>query len=133
MTLLNKCCCCLTLRTGAQIIAYSGLTVDILESLWTIFSKEQFCGDILVIWIVSAIWSVLSDLVLITGIYRENPNLLPVHLVTCLAGLVLEMISHMVIASIGMADVYLVCYSFFKISYTTADLVVVLSYYHSEV
>ncbi|XP_016956530.1 uncharacterized protein LOC108028998 [Drosophila biarmipes] len=130
---MKKFCCCLSLRTGALSIAYSGITVDVFESIWNIISKDQFCGDILVIWIISAFWNILSDMVLFIAIYRENPHLLPVHLVTCLAGLMLEMVSHMVIAAIGMADYYLVGFAFFKIGYTTADLVIVLSYYHSEV
>jgi len=57
------------------IIAVSGLTVDVLESIWTIISKQQFCGDILVIWIISAFWNILSDMVLFTAIYRVREKI----------------------------------------------------------
>jgi len=72
---MKKFCCCLSLRTGALSIAVSGLTVDVLESIWTIISKQQFCGDILVIWIISAFWNILSDMVLFTAIYRVREKI----------------------------------------------------------
>ncbi|XP_017067061.1 uncharacterized protein LOC108105139 [Drosophila eugracilis] len=132
MPLFRRFFLCFSLRSGALTIAYSGLVIIIIDSICTIYNTK-FCGEIKIMRIISTIWNVLSEIVLLTAVYRENPNLLPVHLVTCLCGLILEMSSHMIIAGIGLSDSFLIGYAFFAIGYVSADLMIVLSYYHSEV
>ncbi|XP_039226871.1 uncharacterized protein LOC6529015 isoform X2 [Drosophila yakuba] len=114
MPLIKKFCYCFSLRSGALTIAY-------------------YCGDILLLWIISTVWNIISEMVLLTALHRDNPHLLPVHLVTCLCGLILEMTNHMWIASLGITDYILMSYAFFLIAYVAADVVVVLSYYQSEI
>ncbi|XP_017115543.1 uncharacterized protein LOC108138076 isoform X2 [Drosophila elegans] len=70
MPILKKFCFCFSLRTGALIIAYSSLFIDITDGVWTMYNKEKFCFKILIIMIISSIWNVVSDMILITAIYR---------------------------------------------------------------
>ncbi|EDW89759.1 uncharacterized protein Dyak_GE20946 [Drosophila yakuba] len=133
MPLIKKFCYCFSLRSGALTIAYVGLTIDVLDSVATIYTESQYCGDILLLWIISTVWNIISEMVLLTALHRDNPHLLPVHLVTCLCGLILEMTNHMWIASLGITDYILMSYAFFLIAYVAADVVVVLSYYQSEI
>ncbi|XP_017115541.1 uncharacterized protein LOC108138076 isoform X1 [Drosophila elegans] len=133
MPILKKFCFCFSLRTGALIIAYSSLFIDITDGVWTMYNKEKFCFKILIIMIISSIWNVVSDMILITAIYRQNPNLLPVHLVTCLGSLILRLICNMLTAVVTEPDYLMVAYAFFMIGYIAADVLIVLSYYHSEV
>ncbi|KAI8042289.1 uncharacterized protein LOC128263006 [Drosophila gunungcola] len=133
MPILKKFCFCFSLRTGALIIAYSSLFIDITDALLTMYTKEKLCFEVLIIMIISTIWNIVSDMVLMTAIYRQNPNLLPVHLVTCLGSLILRMISHMLTAAVAEPDYLMVAYAFFMMGYIAADVLIVLSYYHSEV
>ncbi|EDW51820.1 uncharacterized protein LOC6611351 [Drosophila sechellia] len=133
MPIIKKFCFCFSLRIGAFSIAYAGLTMDVLDTVATIYTKSQYCADILLLWIISTIWNIISALVLLTALFRENPHLLPVHLVTSLCGLILEMTNHMVIASLGRTDYVLMSYAFIMIAFVSADVVIVLSYYQSEV
>ncbi|EDV58017.1 uncharacterized protein LOC6542705 [Drosophila erecta] len=133
MPIIKKFCYCFSLRTGAFTIAYAGLTMDLLDAIAAIYTENHYCGDIILLAMISTVWNILSELVLLTALYRDNPHLLPVHLVTCLCGLIIEMNSHMLIASLGVTDYILMSYAFFLIAFVTADVVIVLSYYHSEV
>ncbi|XP_039502141.1 uncharacterized protein LOC120458530 isoform X3 [Drosophila santomea] len=116
MPLIKKFCYCFSLRSGALTIAYVGLTIDVLDSVATIYTESQYCGDILLLWIISTVWNIISEMVLLTALHRDNPHLLPVHLVTCLCGLILEMTNHMWIASLGITDYILMSYAFFLIA-----------------
>ncbi|XP_017056811.1 uncharacterized protein LOC108098432 [Drosophila ficusphila] len=133
MPLFKKFCFFFSLKRGALTIAYTGLTVDTVDAIWLLYNKPKFCGDVLTIWIIALVWNVISVTILIFAVYRANPNLLPLHMVTCLIGLILVLISHMQIAALKQIDFKLVAYAFINIGYVAADIVIILSYYHSEV
>ncbi|XP_016990630.1 uncharacterized protein LOC108052696 [Drosophila rhopaloa] len=133
MPLFKKFCYCFSLRTGALVVACSNIIVDITDTALTIYTKDYFCYEMLVIMIISTIWNIFSEMILMTAIFRANPKLLPVHLVTCLGSLIFRMISHMLSASLGRSNFLLVTYAFLMVGYVAADVLIVLSYYHSEI
>lgn len=70
MPIIKKFCYCFSLRIGAFSIAYAGLTMDVLDTVATIYTKSQYCADILLLWIISTIWNIISALVLLTALFR---------------------------------------------------------------
>ncbi|KAH8341355.1 hypothetical protein KR059_004128 [Drosophila kikkawai] len=100
MTMLKKCCCC-SLRTASLVVAYLTFVIEILLWVWLFFPECEICGEFLILWIFAAFWNSLSAAILIVAVHRENPKLIPVHLVMHLSGLIIDMIGHLKIASSG--------------------------------
>ncbi|KAH8388140.1 uncharacterized protein LOC110183142 [Drosophila serrata] len=132
MTLLKKCCC-FSLRTAALIIAYSTLIIEVLLWVWLFYPVCQICGDFLVLWVFAAIWNIFSAAILITAVHREHPKLIPLHLVMHLSGLILDMIGHLKMAAKNEKNWKAMTHAFIYIAFMATDIVIALSYYHSEI
>ncbi|KPU73437.1 uncharacterized protein Dana_GF27304 [Drosophila ananassae] len=122
----------INLRLGTLVIGYLGILTEIVDISMLIYYGFLKCSYILTLWIIASIWNVSSELFLLVAVYRNNPHLLPVHLVTCLGGLIMMMITHMLVATSGVLHYGLVGYALFSIGFMFADVLIVLSFYHSE-
>ncbi|KAH8236288.1 hypothetical protein KR038_011239 [Drosophila bunnanda] len=132
MTLLKKCCC-LSLRTASLIVAYLTFVIEILLWAWLFYPDCEICGQFLILWIFAAIWNCISAALLITAVYRENPKLIPLHLVMHLSGLILDMIGHLRMAAMDKKNYKTVAHAFIYLAFMATDIVIALSYYHSEI
>ncbi|KAH8240903.1 hypothetical protein KR026_007384 [Drosophila bipectinata] len=115
MPIIKKCLYCIELRIATLIVGYFGILTEVIDIFVLINYGFTRCQYILTLWTFASIWNMSSELFLLVAVYRNNPNLLPVHLVTCLGGLIMKMIDHMLVASSGIFHYGLVTYSLFSI------------------
>ncbi|KAH8282764.1 hypothetical protein KR054_009627 [Drosophila jambulina] len=114
MTLLKRCFC-LRLRTAALMVAYATFFIEILLWVWLFYPVCEICGHFLILWIFAAIWNCFSAAILITAVHRENPKLVPVHLVMHLCGLIIDMIGHLRMAALDTSNWKTIAHAIFYI------------------
>ncbi|KAH8335785.1 hypothetical protein KR074_001972 [Drosophila pseudoananassae] len=115
MPIIKKCLFCINLRLATLIVGYFGILTEIIDIFVLISYGFTRCQYTLTLWTFASIWNMSSEIFLLVAVYRNNPILLPVHLVTCLGGLIMKMISHMLEASSGIFHYGLLAHALFSI------------------
>ncbi|KAH8335784.1 hypothetical protein KR074_001971, partial [Drosophila pseudoananassae] len=107
---------CFSLRDGCLYLCYVNLITQLFDVLWIVYTNYQFCQRVYVIWFFSTLWHVISELILIYAVFGQNYHLMPLHMVTNLLGLILQMINHMMIAALPHMKYVWIGYSLYEIA-----------------
>ncbi|XP_001356023.2 uncharacterized protein ms(2)35Ci [Drosophila pseudoobscura] len=129
MTFLENLCSCVPLRGMCLAMGYTMLAQPLFNLLWVAHFNAHICNDILTLGICADFINLSSCVLLLCGIYRDNSSILPLHIVSKLIALIVEMICHLILASVEMSHPITMARSFFSIGTTFFDVLIVLSYY----
>ncbi|BFF94861.1 uncharacterized protein DMAD_12386 [Drosophila madeirensis] len=132
MPFLEKCCFCVPLRCMCLFLAYALLAPPFFNFVWLIILREFLCARLTTLWIFADLFNVLSSFLLLGGLYMNSSSILPLHIVSKLIGLIVEMICHLLIASVEMGRPLSIVSSVFSIGCTCLDVLVVLRFYQQE-
>lgn len=122
----------MSLRGASLFLCYVNLFTQAFDTLYITFTEYKFCLRIYLIWYLSTTWHVISELILLYAVFGLNNHLMPLHMVTNLLGLILQMINHMMLASLPNMNHEMVYYAFYEIFLAIVTNVVNLRYYHLE-
>ncbi|XP_017154794.1 uncharacterized protein LOC108163814 [Drosophila miranda] len=129
MTFLESLCSCVPLRGMCLAMGYTMLVQPLFNLVWVICFHAYICNRLLRLSICADLINLSSCVMLLCGIYRDNSSILPLHIVAKLIALIVEMICHLLLATVNMSYPFTMARSFFSIGTTCIDVLVVLSYY----
>ncbi|SPP81822.1 uncharacterized protein LOC117584386 [Drosophila guanche] len=132
MPFLQKFCFGVPLRCMCFLLGYALLAQPCLNFVWLIMQREYLCARLTTLWIFADLFNVLSSFLLLGGLYMNSISILPLHIVSKLIGLIVEMICHLLIAAVEMGDRLSITTSVFSIGCTCLDVLVVLRFYQQE-
>ncbi|XP_022229826.1 uncharacterized protein LOC111079113 [Drosophila obscura] len=129
MPFLKKFCFCIPLRYICLLLAYFMLVPPLVNFVWLILLRKFICTRLITLWIFADFFNVLASFLLISAIYLESSNILPLHIVSKLIGLIVELICHLLIASVEISQPLSMISSGLSIGCTCLDVLVALRFY----